>query len=74
MASPDEIKSAQADTPTGVFVGSIIASGEAETSASTGERLSSFPCSIDYVGPLPAEVQLINPVFYPLEFRRDETS
>ena len=54
----DEIKSKLKQTPTGVFVGSIIASGEAEIGFQQVSELSFFP-GIDYVGPLPAEVQLV---------------
>jgi molybdate transport system substrate-binding protein len=54
----DEIKSKLKQTPTGVFVGSIIAGGEAEIGFQQVSELSFFP-GIDYVGPIPAEVQLI---------------
>ena len=54
----DEIKGKLKQTPTGVFVGSIIASGEVEIGFQQVSELSFFP-GIDYVGPLPAEVQLI---------------
>src|SRR5947208_3420438 len=54
----DEVKGKLKQTPTGVFVGSIIASGEAEIGFQQVSELSFFP-GIDYVGPLPAEVQLI---------------
>ena len=39
-------------TPTGVFVGSIIASGEVEIGFQQVSELSHFP-GVDYVGPLP---------------------
>src|SRR5262249_15645650 len=58
MGIADEIKSKLKQTPTGVFVGSIIASGEAEIGFQQVSELSFFP-GIDYVGPLPADVQLI---------------
>jgi molybdate transport system substrate-binding protein len=58
MGIADEIKSKLKQTPTGVFVGSIIASGEAEIGFQQVSELSFFP-GIDYVGPIPAEVQLI---------------
>jgi molybdate transport system substrate-binding protein len=58
MGIADEIKSKLKQTPTGVFVGSIIASGEAEIGFQQVSELSFFP-GIDYVGPVPAEVQLI---------------
>ena len=54
----DDIKPKLKQTPTGVFVGSIIASGEAEIGFQQVSELSFFP-GIDYVGPIPAEVQLI---------------
>ena len=54
----DEIKGRLKQTPTGVFVGSIIASGEVEMGFQQVSELSFFP-GIDYVGPIPAEVQLI---------------
>jgi molybdate transport system substrate-binding protein len=52
----DEIKGKLKQTPTGVFVGTIIASGEAEIGFQQVSELSHFP-GIDYVGPLPADVQ-----------------
>jgi molybdate transport system substrate-binding protein len=58
MGVADEVKSKLKQTPTGVFVGSIIASGEAEIGFQQVSELSFFP-GIDYVGPIPAEVQLI---------------
>src|SRR5882757_6959190 len=58
MGIADEIKSKLKQTPTGVFVGSIIASGEAEIGFQQVSELSFFP-GIDYAGPLPAEVQLV---------------
>lgn len=42
--------------PTGGFVGSLIASGEAELGFQQVSELSHFP-GIDLVGPLPAEIQ-----------------
>jgi len=54
----DEIKGKLKQTPTGVFVGSIIANGEVEIGFQQVSELSFFP-GIDYVGPLPADVQLI---------------
>src|SRR6266545_300861 len=54
----DEIKGKLKQTPTGVFVGSIIASGEAEIGFQQVSELSHF-AGVDYVGPIPAEVQLI---------------
>ena len=58
MGIADEIKGKLKQTPTGVFVGSIIASGEAELGFQQVSELTFFP-GIDYVGPLPAELQLI---------------
>jgi molybdate transport system substrate-binding protein len=52
----DEIKGKLKQTPTGVFVGSIIASGDAEIGFQQVSELSHF-AGVDYVGPLPAEVQ-----------------
>jgi molybdate transport system substrate-binding protein len=58
MGIADEIKGKLKQTPTGVFVGSSIASGEAEIGFQQVSELTFFP-GIDYVGPIPAEVQLI---------------
>src|SRR5262249_18135593 len=58
MGIADEIKSKLKQTPTGVFVGSIIASGEAQMGFQQVTKLSFFP-GIDYAGPIAAEVQLI---------------
>jgi molybdate transport system substrate-binding protein len=58
MGIADEVKSKLKQTPTGVFVGSIIASGEAEIGFQQVSELTFFP-GIDYVGPIPAEIQLI---------------
>ncbi len=52
----DEVKGKLKQTPTGVFVGSIIASGEAEIGFQQVSELSHFN-GVDYVGPLPADVQ-----------------
>jgi molybdate transport system substrate-binding protein len=56
MGIADEIKGKLRQTPTGVFVGSIIASGEAEIGFQQVSELSHF-AGVDYVGPLPADVQ-----------------
>src|SRR5260221_418306 len=56
MGIADEIKHKLKQTPTGVFVGSIIASGEAEIGFQQVSELSHF-AGVDYVGPLPAEIQ-----------------
>jgi molybdate transport system substrate-binding protein len=45
-------------TPTGVFVGSIVANGEAEIGFQQVSELSHFP-GVDFVGPLPADLQEI---------------
>ena len=58
MGIADEIKPKLKQTPTGVFVGSIIANGEAEIGFQQVSELSHF-AGVDYVGPLPAEVQYI---------------
>ena len=58
MGIADEIKGKLKQTPTGVFVGSIIANGEAEIGFQQVSELTYFP-GLDYLGPLPAEVQLI---------------
>jgi molybdate transport system substrate-binding protein len=52
----DEIKGKLKQTPTGVFVGSIIASGEAEIGFQQVSELSHF-AGVDFVGPLPADIQ-----------------
>jgi molybdate transport system substrate-binding protein len=52
----DQVKGKLKQTPTGVFVGSIIASGEVEIGFQQVSELSQFK-GVDYVGPLPAEVQ-----------------
>jgi molybdate transport system substrate-binding protein len=56
MGIADEIKGKLKQTPTGVFVGSIIASGEAEIGFQQVSELSHF-ADVDYVGPLPADIQ-----------------
>ena len=45
-------------TPTGVFVGTLVAKGDAEIGFQQVSELSHFP-GVDFVGPLPAEVQQI---------------
>ena len=52
----DQVKPKLKQTPTGVFVGSIIASGEVEVGFQQVSELSTFP-GVDYVGPLPADIQ-----------------
>jgi molybdate transport system substrate-binding protein len=56
MGIADKVKGKLKQTPTGVFVGSIIASGEAEIGFQQVSELSHF-AGVDYVGPLPADVQ-----------------
>jgi molybdate transport system substrate-binding protein len=56
MGIADEIKHKLKQTPTGVFVGGIIANGEAEIGFQQVSELSHF-AGVDYVGPLPAEIQ-----------------
>ena len=58
MGIADAIKDKVTQTPTGVFVGSIIASGEVEIGFQQVSELSHF-AGVDYVGPLPPEVQFI---------------
>ena len=52
----DQIKPKLKQTPTGVFVGSIVASGEVEIGFQQVSEMRSFP-GVDFVGPLPADVQ-----------------
>jgi molybdate transport system substrate-binding protein len=52
----DQVKPKLKQTATGVFVGSIIASGEVEIGFQQVSELSQYD-GVDYVGPLPAEVQ-----------------
>jgi molybdate transport system substrate-binding protein len=56
MGIADQVKGKLKQTPTGVFVGSIIASGEVELGFQQVSELSQFP-GLDYVGPLPMDVQ-----------------
>src|SRR5262249_39967942 len=56
MGIADQVKGKLKQTPTGVFVGSIIANGEVELGFQQVSELSHFP-GLDYVGPLPADVQ-----------------
>jgi molybdate transport system substrate-binding protein len=56
MGIAEEVKGKLKQTPTGVLVGSIIANGEAEIGFQQVSELSNFP-GIDYVGPLPADIQ-----------------
>lgn len=52
----DAIKGKLKQTPTGVFVGSIVASGEAQIGFQQVSELAHFP-GVDFVGPLPADIQ-----------------
>jgi molybdate transport system substrate-binding protein len=54
----DEVKGKLKQTPSGVFVGSLIASGDAEIGFQQISELVHF-AGIDYVGPLPGELQLM---------------
>ena len=54
----DQIKSKLKQTPSGVFVGSIIASGEVEIGFQQVSELAHYP-GIDYIGPLPADIQTV---------------
>jgi molybdate transport system substrate-binding protein len=56
MGIADQVKGKLKQTPTGVFVGSIIASGEVEIGFQQVSELSHY-AGVDYVGPLPADVQ-----------------
>jgi molybdate transport system substrate-binding protein len=56
MGIADQVKPKLKQTATGIFVGSIIASGEVEIGFQQVSELSQFP-GIDYVGPLPSEIQ-----------------
>jgi molybdate transport system substrate-binding protein len=56
MGVADDVKSKLRQTPTGVFVGTIIANGEAEIGFQQVSELSHF-AGVDYVGPLPADLQ-----------------
>ncbi len=52
----DQLKPKLKQTPTGVFVGTITANGEAEIGIQQVSEMSQFP-GVDYVGPLPADTQ-----------------
>lgn len=51
-----QVKPKLKQTPTSVFVGSIIASGEVEIGFQQVSELGQYP-GVDFVGPLPADVQ-----------------
>ena len=52
----DQVKPKLKQTPTGVFVGSIVASGDVEIGIQQVSEMSHFT-GVDYVGPLPADIQ-----------------
>ena len=52
----DQVKPKLKQTPTGVFVGTIVANGEVEIGIQQVSEMSHFP-GVDYVGPLPADIQ-----------------
>jgi len=52
----DQVKPKLKQTATGVFVGSIIASGDVEIGFQQVSELGQYP-GVDFVGPLPADVQ-----------------
>jgi molybdate transport system substrate-binding protein len=54
----DAIKGKLKQTPTGVFVGNIVADGTAEIGFQQVSELAHFP-GVDFVGPLPADIQEI---------------
>jgi len=54
----DQVKPKLKQTPTGIFVGSIVANGEAEIGFQQVSELSHF-AGVDFVGPLPADIQQI---------------
>ena len=56
MGIADEIKSKLKQTPTGVFVATLIASGDAEVGFQQVSELIAAP-GVDYVDPLPADIQ-----------------
>jgi molybdate transport system substrate-binding protein len=52
----DAVKPKLKQTPTGVFVGTIIANGDAEIGFQQVSELSHFK-GVDYIGPIPEQVQ-----------------
>lgn len=52
----DQVKDKLKQTPTGVFVGTIIANRDVEIGFQQVSEVGNFP-GVDYVGPLPAELQ-----------------
>jgi len=53
-----EVKPKLTQTPTGVFVGTIVANGTVEIGFQQVSEMSQFP-GVDYVGPLPSAVQQV---------------
>src|SRR5712672_4104921 len=53
-----QIKPKLTQTPTGVFVGTIVANGTVEIGFQQVSEMSQFP-GVDYVGPLPSAVQQV---------------
>jgi molybdate transport system substrate-binding protein len=68
----DAIKGKLRQTPTGVFVGSIVASGEAEIGFQQVSELAHFP-GVDFVGPLPSDIQEITVFSAGLQIGAKET-
>jgi molybdate transport system substrate-binding protein len=58
LSVADQIRSKLKQTPTGIFVGTLVASGEAEIGFQQVSELSHFS-GVDFVGPLPADIQQI---------------
>lgn len=56
LAIADQVKPKLKQTPTGVFVGAIVASGEVEIGIQQVSEISTYP-GVDYVGALPADIQ-----------------
>src|SRR5450631_813840 len=56
MGIADQVKPKLKQTPTGVFVGTLVASGEVEIGIQQISEMSHYP-GVDYVGPLPADTQ-----------------
>jgi molybdate transport system substrate-binding protein len=56
MGVADQVKGKLKQTPSGVFVGNLIANGDTEIGFQQISELVHFP-GIDYVGPLPGELQ-----------------
>src|SRR5712691_2691487 len=56
MGIADQVKPKLKQTPTGVFVGTIVANGEVEIGVQQVSEMSQFP-GVDYVGPLPGDTQ-----------------